>query len=64
MPGSLRSACTTSGTPTPSPRYGRAMMSKRYRRAFTLDQYGHITETMKQASAQRMEAFIQGLKKG
>lgn len=32
--------------------------------AFTLDQYGHVTETMKQASAQRMEAFIQGLKKG
>ena len=32
--------------------------------AFTLDQYGHVTETMKQASAARMEAFIQGLKKG
>ena len=32
--------------------------------AFTLDQYGHVTETMKQASADRMEAFIQGLKKG
>lgn len=32
--------------------------------AFTLDQYGHVTETMKQASAARMEAFIQGLNKG
>lgn len=30
--------------------------------AFTLDQYGHVTETMKQASARRMEAFIEGLK--
>ncbi|MEA4899572.1 MAG: tyrosine-type recombinase/integrase [Christensenellaceae bacterium] len=32
--------------------------------AFTLDQYGHVTETMKQASAARMEAYISGLKKG
>ena len=30
--------------------------------AFTLDQYGHVTETMKEASARRMEAFIEGLK--
>jgi len=30
--------------------------------AFTLDQYGHVTETMRQASAQRMESFINGLK--
>ena len=30
--------------------------------AFTLDQYGHVTETMRQASARRMEAFIDGLK--
>lgn len=30
--------------------------------AFTLDQYGHVTDTMRQASAQRMEAFIKGLK--
>ncbi|MBR3237226.1 MAG: site-specific integrase [Oscillospiraceae bacterium] len=29
--------------------------------AFTLDQYGHVTESMRQASAQRMEAFINGL---
>ena len=29
--------------------------------AFTLDQYGHVTETMKEASARRMEAFIEGL---
>ena len=27
--------------------------------AFTLDQYGHVTDTMRQASAQRMEAFTQ-----
>ena len=26
--------------------------------AFTLDQYGHVTEQMKTASAQRMETFI------
>lgn len=32
--------------------------------AFTLDQYGHVTDTMKAASAQRMEAFIGGLNKG
>lgn len=30
--------------------------------AFTLDQYGHVTDTMKEASAKRMEAFIEGLK--
>ena len=30
--------------------------------AFTLDQYGHVTYTMREASAQRMEAFISGLK--
>jgi len=30
--------------------------------AFTLDQYGHVTDTMRQASAQRMEAFYNGLK--
>ena len=29
--------------------------------AFTLDQYGHVTETMRQASAQRMEAFYKAL---
>ena len=29
--------------------------------AFTLDQYGHVTETMKEASAKRMEAFIETL---
>lgn len=29
--------------------------------AFTLDQYGHVTETMRQASAQRMEAFYNAL---
>jgi hypothetical protein len=32
--------------------------------AFTLDQYGHVTESMKRDSAARMEAFIQGLKMG
>ena len=30
--------------------------------AFTLDQYGHVTQTMREASARRMEAFIEGLK--
>ena len=29
--------------------------------AFTLDVYGHVTEQMKQASAQRMELFIKGV---
>lgn len=29
--------------------------------AFTLDVYGHVTEEMKQASAERMEKFIQGV---
>jgi len=27
--------------------------------AFTLDRYGHVTDTMKRASANRMEQFIQ-----
>ena len=30
--------------------------------AFTLDVYGHVTEQMKRDSANRMEAFIDGLK--
>lgn len=30
--------------------------------SFTLDQYGHVTEMMREASARRMEAFIEGLK--
>lgn len=29
--------------------------------AFTLDKYGHVTETMKKESAERMEAFIEKL---
>jgi len=29
--------------------------------AFTLDVYGHVTEEMKQASADRMEQFIKGV---
>ena len=29
--------------------------------AFTLDVYGHVTDRMKQASADRMEAFIKGV---
>ena len=29
--------------------------------AFTLDQYGHVTESMREASARRMEAFINSL---
>ena len=32
--------------------------------AFTLDQYGHVTDQMKKASADRMEAYIQDLLKG
>lgn len=32
--------------------------------AFTMDTYAHVTETMKQASAARMEAFIQNVKNG
>lgn len=31
--------------------------------AFTLDTYGHITEKMKQASSERMEAFINSISK-
>ena len=31
--------------------------------AFTLDKYGHVTETMKRESANRMEVFIEGLSK-
>ena len=31
--------------------------------SFTLDVYGHVTEQMKQASADRMEAFIKGVSK-
>ena len=30
--------------------------------AFTLDVYGHSTDSMKQASADRMEAFIKSIK--
>ncbi len=30
--------------------------------AFTLDQYGHVTDTMRQASAQRMDTYIAALK--
>ena len=29
--------------------------------AFTLDVYGHVTDQMKQASAQRMDAFIKSV---
>jgi len=32
--------------------------------AFTLDLYGHVTESMKRESASRMEAYIKGLKTG
>jgi len=32
-----------------------------YSAAFTLDRYGHVTETMRQESANRMQAFIQGM---
>ena len=30
-----------------------------YSAAFTLDRYGHVTETMKRASADRMQVFIE-----
>ena len=29
--------------------------------SFTLDVYGHVTEEMKQASAERMEKYIKGI---
>ena len=29
--------------------------------AFTLDNYGHVTESMKRESAERMETFIKGV---
>lgn len=29
--------------------------------AFTLDRYGHVTEQMRQASAERMEQFIKSV---
>ena len=32
--------------------------------AFTLDQYGHVTDTMREASARRMEAFYSELQQG
>ena len=32
-----------------------------YSAAFTLDRYGHVTETMRRESANRMQAFIQDL---
>ena len=31
--------------------------------AFTLDRYGHVTDQMKQASADRMEDYVQRLLK-
>lgn len=34
----------------------------RHTAAFTLEVYGHVTDEMKQASANRMDAFIRGLK--
>ena len=32
-----------------------------YSAAFTLDQYGHVVDSMKEASAERMQAFIDTL---
>ena len=32
--------------------------------AFTLDQYGHVTEQMKQESANRMDMYFRGIKQG
>lgn len=34
-----------------------------YSVAFTLDQYGHSTSTMKKQSSEAMEAYIQEIKK-
>ncbi len=34
-----------------------------YSAAFTLDRYGHVTNTMKKASAERMQTFIESLQK-
>ena len=33
----------------------------KYSAAFTLDRYGHVTATMRQASANRMQAFIDAM---
>ena len=35
-----------------------------YSAAFTLDRYGHVTEEMRKASSQRMQAFIDGMTGG
>ncbi len=32
-----------------------------YSAAFTLDRYGHVTQTMRKASADRMQVFIESL---
>ena len=32
-----------------------------YSAAFTLDRYGHVTETMRKASSDRMQRFIEAL---
>ena len=32
-----------------------------YSAAFTLDRYGHVTETMRRESASRMQAFIENM---
>ena len=32
-----------------------------YSAAFTLDRYGHVTDTMRKESAERMQHFIEGL---
>ena len=34
-----------------------------YSSAFTLDKYGHVVDSMKKASADRMQAFIESLHK-
>ena len=32
-----------------------------YSAAFTLDRYGHVTDTMRRESANRMQAFIENM---
>ena len=34
---------------------------KEYSAAFTLDRYGHVTDTMRRESANRMQAFIENM---
>jgi len=57
-----------SATPTLLPRFIPEMTSKTVQEnlghataSFTLDVYGHVTKQMKQASSERMEAYIKSV---